>query len=275
MEAWREELYHGVISDLKNRISVSVGGTSAGASTTSSKSSQRGGWSWKNHKYIRVENGKYIYPEDLNKKSKKTSSLSDSLKERLKNANYSAVLKKKVTTTESSKKKSSSRKSSGGSKSSASAATENTPKIPTVDKGSVKSFDDLPKDPHVGDLYLITDLNRKVYWDGQMWVPEETNGIQSSISATTSNNSGSTASIGSKTDSKSAETVKKVETAINQTFSKPVSEVADTPQTKNGQNFINYIKSTVTTLANNVVSAIKNSKVYQAGVNLINKIRGK
>ncbi len=289
MESWREELYHGVISELRARIREGAGG-----SGTSNSSKERGGWTWKNHRYVRIENGRYIYPEDLKQNKNKNdngetnSNMSDSLKEKLLNANYSSVLARQQSANQgaSTKKKKSSGRSSSSSKSSASTTTENKPKIPTVDKGSVKSFDDLPKDSQVGDLYLITDLNRKVYWDGQMWVPEETNGIQAPTSAVTSNNSGasvSTVSTGNKNDSKSVDTVKdtikdtvkKVETAISQTMSRPVSEVTNTPQTKNGQNFISYIKSTATTLANNAISAIKNSKVYQAGVNLINKIRGK
>lgn len=46
MEAWREELYHGLLTGLK----TNANGT------------------WKQHKYIRKEGNKYIYPEDLKKK---------------------------------------------------------------------------------------------------------------------------------------------------------------------------------------------------------------
>ena len=173
MEAWKEELYHGLISQYKNQLSgsLSSGGKSSGG---------KAGRTWKHHKYIRIENGRYIYPEDLNKTKK--SNMSDSLKDKLRNADYSQFKPKVTAPTESTaKKKSSGRKSSGGRSSGSSkkntsttenkSVTETKPLIDVNDKGSVGTFADLPENPEVNDMYFIEELNRRVYWDGELWTP--------------------------------------------------------------------------------------------------------
>lgn len=75
MEAWREELYHaGIFDVIKSKYksiltnAKSKIGNTADNSKISSKQSNPNR-EWKNHKYIRKENGRYIYPEDLKKKA--------------------------------------------------------------------------------------------------------------------------------------------------------------------------------------------------------------
>lgn len=81
MEAWREELYHGIFSNFRSRISSvikpTIGRISVGSQKTSYTTSSSGnstGREWKEHKYIRKEGNRYIYPEDLKSPSKKSSS---------------------------------------------------------------------------------------------------------------------------------------------------------------------------------------------------------
>ena len=64
MESWREELYlqHGWLSDTVSRVKVGVRNT---ANRVGSKTNSDG--TWKQHKYIRKEGNRYIYPQDLKK----------------------------------------------------------------------------------------------------------------------------------------------------------------------------------------------------------------
>ncbi len=73
MEVWREELYHGLLDNLRGRVK-NVTGTSSGIGRKGNglgggKVGNGSGRTWKEHKYIRIENGRYIYPEDLKKKA--------------------------------------------------------------------------------------------------------------------------------------------------------------------------------------------------------------
>ena len=69
MEAWREELYHGLFDSIRNRVKK----TDTNNSNSGESGKSKTGRTWKKHKYIRIENGRYIYPEDLEKKNKKTT----------------------------------------------------------------------------------------------------------------------------------------------------------------------------------------------------------
>ena len=132
MEAWRRELYQ--------TLSHSVEGST-----------------WKDHKYIAIVDGKYIYPEDVQNGSKSTASTSETTAKPASSATASTA-----------------------------ASTVTAPKTPKVvkkqkdkdgkdvevtDKGSVKTYKELPKDPQVGDMYLLEDTKRYVYWTGEIWTP--------------------------------------------------------------------------------------------------------
>lgn len=74
MEAWRDELYHGVLDGLRGRIK-NITGTSSGIGRKGNglgtgPVGTGSGRTWKEHKYIRKEGNRYIYPEDLQKSSK-------------------------------------------------------------------------------------------------------------------------------------------------------------------------------------------------------------
>ena len=93
MEAWREELYHS-LSDLRKRINSSTVNKKVTSGKTKSIKSNGTGKEWKSHKYIRKVNGRYVYPEDLHKKSKSASN---------KKANTSSASVKKTTKVSSKK----------------------------------------------------------------------------------------------------------------------------------------------------------------------------
>ena len=130
MESWRQELY--------NTLSHSVEGST-----------------WKDHKYVAIVNGKYIYPEDLKKEK--------------------GIYATTGTINGASK---TSKASSGSSSSGSSTATSenqttavNPDSISYTDKGKVKSYRYLPKDPAIGDVYYLEDTKQKVYWNGEIWTP--------------------------------------------------------------------------------------------------------
>lgn len=127
METWRQELYHS----LKHSVE---------------------GSEWKDHKYIAIVDGKYIYPEDVKNGSKSPAATS------------SAPITNTTSTTGSSKvippttpKKVKKQKDKSGKD------------IDVTDKGSVASYKDLPTDAQVGDMYLLEDTKRYCYWDGEKW----------------------------------------------------------------------------------------------------------
>lgn len=70
MEAWRDELYHGLLDNIRARVNTAVKNTASSANRIASPGNAGKGRQWKEHKYIRIENGRYIYPEDLKKKAK-------------------------------------------------------------------------------------------------------------------------------------------------------------------------------------------------------------
>lgn len=78
MEVWRDELYHGLLANLRSRVK-NVTGTSGdigrkGKGLGGGPVGTGKGREWTKHKYVRKEGNRYIYPEDL-KKSKKDGSL--------------------------------------------------------------------------------------------------------------------------------------------------------------------------------------------------------
>ena len=132
MESWRQELYHS--------LSHSVEGSE-----------------WKDHKYIAIVDGKYIYPEDVKNGSKSAASTSTS------NASASAGVTSTTTTSKvtppTTPKKVKKQKD------------KNDKDIDVTDKGSVASYKDLPTNAQVGDMYLLEDTKRYCYWDGEKWTP--------------------------------------------------------------------------------------------------------
>lgn len=136
MESWRSELYQ--------TLSHSIEGST-----------------WKDHKYVAIVNGKYIYPEDL----KNGGSAS-------KSGIISGAVKTIKGSESSSTAASASSNASGSAQSSSSESTAQNPKnIKYNDKGKVKSYRHLPKDPEIGDVYYLEDTKQKVYWNGEIWTP--------------------------------------------------------------------------------------------------------
>lgn len=128
MESWRNELY--------NSLSHSVEGST-----------------WANHKYVAIINGRYIYPEDLQKER----------------ASKSGIVTGGVKTVKSSGSSSNSSTSNAQASSETEAANPKT--IKYTDKGKVKNYRHLPKEPDIGDVYLLEDTKQKVYWNGEIWTP--------------------------------------------------------------------------------------------------------
>lgn len=72
MEAWKEDLYlqHGWLSDTASRVRIGVRNTAnrVGSTIKSFGTKTNPDGTWKQHKYIRKEGNRYIYPQDLKKK---------------------------------------------------------------------------------------------------------------------------------------------------------------------------------------------------------------
>lgn len=128
MESWRNELY--------NSLSHSVEGST-----------------WANHKYVAIINGRYIYPEDLQKER----------------ASKSGIVTGGTKTVKSSGSSSNSSTDNAQTFSEKEAANPKT--IKYTDKGKVKNYRHLPKEPDIGDVYLLEDTKQKVYWNGEIWTP--------------------------------------------------------------------------------------------------------
>lgn len=121
MESWREELYHSVE-----------------------------GSAWKDHKYIAIINGKYIYPGDVingknksyaNKTGSSVSGATSSM-----NASDNKSTKKKNFKVEKQGKK-------------------------PVFKGFIADESHLPANPILNDAYCLANTNQYVRWNGSAWEP--------------------------------------------------------------------------------------------------------
>ena len=134
MESWRSELYQ--------TLSHSIEGST-----------------WKDHKYIAIVNGKYIYPEDVDKDKGYYNTTG--------HINRVSKISKSSKTSTKSYSSGSSSESSSNKQSTA----VNPESITYTDRGSVKSYKFLPEDPAIGDVYLLEDTKQKVYWDGEIWTP--------------------------------------------------------------------------------------------------------
>lgn len=128
METWRQELYHS----LKHSVE---------------------GSEWKDHKYIAIVDGKYIYPEDVKNGSKSPATTSSTP------TNTTSTTGNSKVTPPTTPKKVKKQKDKSGKD------------IDVTDKGSVASYKDLPTDAQVGDMYLLEDTKRYCYWNGEKWTP--------------------------------------------------------------------------------------------------------
>ena len=114
MESWRNELY--------NSLSHSVEGST-----------------WKEHKYVAIVNGKYIYPEDLKEDTTTTSSNP--------NKKSYALDLGEIQNNKASQK---------------STKTTDIDGIKIKDKGHILNRNYLPKEPEIGDMYFIEDTQQNV-----------------------------------------------------------------------------------------------------------------
>ena len=255
MEAWREELYQTL------RHSVE-------------------GSTWKDHKYIAIVDGKYIYPEDVQNGSTTSSSTSDT-------TSTASATNSTVTPSKTPKKVKKQKDKSGNN-------------IDVTDKGSVKTYKELPTDPMVGDMYLLEDTNRYVYWTGEIWTPiSEETVAEVAPAAAASGGSGTgtkkekdsgTGGISQDTINKAREAVKKLTSKKTETSSakttKPTKVVRDTHQkswnerkaagktTATGKlSSSSTLNSSLMSLASKAVSSLKKSTV-SAGAKAVSKARG-
>ncbi len=114
---------------------------------------------WKDHKYIAIENGKYIYPEDLKKRDRADARIAaiDARDSGTKNQApaESAKQTKPVWNYNQAETKKEEKKE--------------TPAIIQKFKGSVDSYAYLPKKPEVGDVYYLENDQIRVCWNGKGW----------------------------------------------------------------------------------------------------------
>ena len=236
MESWREELYRSL------RHSVE-------------------GSTWKDHKYIDIVDGRYIYPEDVQNRNKYGSSVVNNTK--------SSTTTSATITPPTNPKKVKKQKDKDGKE------------IEVTDKGSVKDYRYLPKDPAIGDMYLLEDTKRYCYWDGKIWTPIDESGSGTAATTTVAPSGGGygyTGDIGNLTED-TIERVRSVSSGINLLNARTVklnpdttvSSLSGSQQVANGRS---SIKDALSSLANKAISAIKSTKIYQAGVSLVNRIRG-
>ena len=144
MEFWRHELY--------NTLSHSVEGSS-----------------WKDHKYVAIVNGKYIYPEDLKENTDRPSSNPNT-------KSYALTLDKEQL--DKTKKIS---------------TKIDTSKIEKKDKGRLLNKNYLPTNPEIGDMYTLNDTGQQIVWTGNEWAVIKASSIGGSGSgggATTAGNYG-------------------------------------------------------------------------------------
>ena len=115
MEPWLKELYlqHGLFDNLRAKYKTVSNGAKKVANTVTSNTKKavnaatsghknkvslgNTGREWKNHKYIRKEGNRYIYKEDLKKKSLAPSSNHNNRTSVKKNTNGSSISNKKAT----------------------------------------------------------------------------------------------------------------------------------------------------------------------------------
>lgn len=131
MESWRQELYHSFRHAAE-------------------------GSTWKDHKYIAIVDGRYIYPEDVQNAGKNSYSNTSSAKSGGASASYNSSSKK--TTSKNFK-------------------IEKRGDKPYI-KGNIEDETHLPKNPAKNDVYYVVDKRGYLLWDGSNWVdytPPESN----------------------------------------------------------------------------------------------------
>ena len=144
---------------------------------------------WKEHKYIAIENGKYIYPEDLKKRNRADARIAAI------DARDSGKKAEPVTETKTQKQVWNYNQASQKKEE---AKTEQT--ITKKFKGSVDSYAYLPKNPEVGDTYYLENDMIRVCWNGKGWAKVDKEPIQKPTANNVYNYGG--------TKSKSAEPMK-------------------------------------------------------------------
>lgn len=242
MESWRNELY--------NSLSHSTEGST-----------------WKDHKYIAIVDGRYIYPEDVQNGQNSTASAAP--------ATTTTTQTSTVTPPTSPKKVKKQKDKSGNA-------------IDVTDKGSVKTYKDLPKDPNIGDMYLLEDTKRYCYWNGEIWTPIDESAAEAAGATPIGEGVGSGGGSGSRGGKKedavngiSQDTIDRARSAVKgMTISKKktvklnpdtgVSSLSGSRQVQTGKN---SAKGSLKNLASKAISTIKNTKAYKTGANLINKIK--
>ena len=206
------------------------------------------GSEWEDHKYIAIVNGKYIYPEDVKNAGKNSYS----------NKGSASLGGSGATTTRT------------GSSVTSKKFTVNHDGTTPYFKGNIADASHLPKVPSINDVYYLADTKSYVIWDGNNWkdyVPPETKKSSSSSSSSdTSSDTSSSTYTGSSKKKKSSkssgvskETTSRARTAVSATKSKRTVKLY--PNGTSG--------SSVS--SSSLVSTIKNTSVYKAGVKLYNK----
>lgn len=240
MESWRHELY--------TTLSHSIEGST-----------------WKDHKYVAIIDGKYIYPEDLKKMNSSERASVTSNNSRWVNSNK--------TSSKSEKKETLVDLDAKGN-------------IVKVDKGSVKSYKDLPEDPEVGDMYYLEDTKTKVYWDGNMWTPVEDEEEQEQKPKKITGGGGgdkkeTSESISNDVISRAREAMQKLMnkrssgSSTSNIMVTSVPSLANSPQIEKGKSALSSLLEKVKSVFSKAVTAVKSTKVYQAGVNFVSNLRGK
>lgn len=194
MESWRQELYHSLRHAAE-------------------------GSTWKDHKYIAIVDGRYIYPEDVQNGGNSSGSATTTTQ-----TTTSSFTNSKITPSKSPKKLKKQKTSDGKT-------------TDVVDKGSVKTYNDLPKNPALGDMYLLEDTKRYVYWDGEKWTPADESqaaaagagGVGGSGSGG-SGDSGGSGGVSQSTLDRAREAIKKLNSSSSSSNKTTTRKVTDTHQ---------------------------------------------
>lgn len=208
------------------------------------------GSTWKEHKYVAIINGRYIYPEDLKSGS---------------NSSYNTG-----NVSPASSNTSGSPANSSGSGGNSSSAPVDSANIIKVDKGSVKSYRFLPKNPEIGDMYLLENTKVKVFWNGSTWEP---------VNEKKKKKGGG---IGGGSREEAIGTVGSNFTPIRLPegrqlipYSASVSTARSSGSYEAGRSIIRTIASSARKFATSTVSSIRNSNLYKAGSSFISRIFGR
>lgn len=224
MESWRQELYHSLRHAAE-------------------------GSTWKDHKYIAIVDGRYIYPEDVQNGG---------------NSSGSAVATAQTTTSSSTNFKITPSKSPKKLKKQKTFDGKTTD---VVDKGSVKTYNDLPKNPALGDMYLLEDTKRYVYWDGEKWTPADESQVAAAGAGGVggggsggSGDSGGSDGVSQSTLDRAREAIKKLNGSSSSSHKTTTRKVTDTHQRSWDKR-----KAEGKVSSSGSVSSAKNSKVTSAG----------